>query len=538
MPTAKKKKIRGKKNKKQEKKNETSTLTIQQYSGLAGYESTYPPPWKVVDMIRNGNIVPDIYKVLKYADKDASAYRQSLLDRGLISALLGCFSSCDVILCTNDNMTIYPDEERSVLSPAYWFCVLASILMELFLPEGNTGESIRLEIASGIGSVVRCISDDVKRQFFLSEKHWFLSAVRMLEVIDRVSCAQEREVIEELISHQGGMLMTFLIQAFFWRSHRKDIVQKASSYKMSFSYFDNVEGYAMNILVDIVAALDEGIAGVLYFSDKGGVEVIKQMATTHIVNQECEDSAQFVFALLDIIKSKEFIKKPPKEKSAYHTLLDAIVVSGCIDDKVIQEVISIAATTTDEELATETINTCFDMLCVRTGLELKGSGHQAKEDDLKFACGINKGLIEMTLKVLARHGGSMNSAQPQSGQLLTSKGISFALDNLLDSVKTIANHRKSSSAFRYRHDKITESLKVFEPIIPKNENCQNSLRMIKSILAAIEPNCKADDAEKITCLRCDKELFRDDVLCCGKCKKANYVSVCFHLRIVIVILTH
>jgi len=180
MPTAKKKKTRGKKNKKQEKKNETPTLTIQQVYGMVGYVNTDPPPWKVIDMIRNGNIVPDIYKVLKYADRDASAYRQSLLDRGLISALLGCFSSCDVILCTNDNMTIYPDEENAVLSPAYWFCVLASILMELFLPEGNTGESIRLEIASGIGSVVRCMCDDIKRQFFLSEKHWFLSAVRML----------------------------------------------------------------------------------------------------------------------------------------------------------------------------------------------------------------------------------------------------------------------------------------------------------------------------------------------------------------------
>jgi len=337
----------------------------------------------------------------------------------------------------------------------------------------------------------------------------------------------EREVVGELLSHQDGMLMTFLVQAFFWRSHRKDIVQKASIYKMSLTYFDNVEGYALNILVDIVATLDEGSAGVLYFT-KRGVELFKQMATTHIVNQEYEDSAdetQFVFALLDNIKSKEFIKKPPKEKSAYHTLLDAIVVSGCIDDKVIQEVIGVAATTTDKELATEMINTCFDMLCVRTGLELKGSGHQAKEDDLKFACGINKGLIEMTLKVLARHGGSADSAQPRSGQLLTSKGIGFALDNLLDSVKTIANHRKSSSALRYRHDKIIDSLKVFEPIIPKNENCQNTLRMIKSILAATEPNRKADDAEKITCLRCDKELFGDDILCCGKCKKANYVSV-------------
>ena len=341
-----------------------------------------------------------------------------------------------------------------------------------------------------------------------------------------MSMEHEREVVGELLSHQDGMLMTFLVQAFFWRSHRKDIVQKASSYKMSLTYFDNVEGYALNILVDIVATLDEGIAGVLYFSDRGGVEVIKQMATTHIVNQEYEDSAdetQFIFALLHIIKSKEFIKKPPKEKSAYHTLLDAIVVSGCIDDKVIQEVIGIAATTTDEELATEMINTCFDMLCVRTGLKLKGSGHQAKEDDLKFACGINKGLIEMTLKVLARHGGSADSAQPRSGQLLTSKGIGFALDNLLDSVKTIANHRKSSSALRYRHDKITDSLKVFESIIPKNENCQNTLQMIKSILAATEPNRKAD-SEKITCLRCDKELFGDDILCCGKCKKANYVS--------------
>ena len=184
------------------------------------------------------------------------------------------------------------------------------------------------------------------------------------------------------------------------------------------------------------------------------------------------------------------------------------------------------------------INTCFDMLCVRTGLELEGSGHEAKVDDLKFACGVNKGLIEMTLKVLARHGGSMNSAQPHSNQLLTSNGIHFALDNLLDSVKTVANLRKSSSALRYRHDKITDSLKVFEPIIPKNKNCQNALHTIKSILAANVPSREADDAEKITCLRCDKELFGDDILCCGKCKKANYVSVCFHLRIVIVILTH
>ena len=131
----------------------------------------------------------------------------------------------------------------------------------------------------------------------------------------------------------------------------------------------------------------------------------------------------------------------------------------------------------------------------------------------------------MTLKVLARHGGSADSAQPHSNQLLTSNGIHFALDNLLDSVKTVANLRKSSSALRYRHDKITDSMKVFEPIIPKNENCQNALHTIKSILAATEPNRKVEDAEKITCLRCDKELFGEDVLCCGKCKKANYVSI-------------
>ena len=62
MPTAKKKKIRGKKNKKQEKKNETPTLTIQQYSGLAGYESTYAPPWKVVDMIEMVILYPTFTK--------------------------------------------------------------------------------------------------------------------------------------------------------------------------------------------------------------------------------------------------------------------------------------------------------------------------------------------------------------------------------------------------------------------------------------------------------------------------------------------
>jgi len=48
MPTAKKKKIRGKKDKKQEKKNETSTLTIQQVFGMVGYLNTDPPPWKVL----------------------------------------------------------------------------------------------------------------------------------------------------------------------------------------------------------------------------------------------------------------------------------------------------------------------------------------------------------------------------------------------------------------------------------------------------------------------------------------------------------
>ena len=370
---------------------------------------------------------------------------------------------------------------------------------------------ISLEIASGIGPALHCMCDDITRTYYNSEKYWFQSVTRILELIDTLTNTRNRDVIETLLGHHDGLLLQFLIQSFFWSSHRKDIVQKSNAFKMPPSFFEDVEKHAGYIILDIMKEVDEGVegTGVLSFGERGERRM-KELALMPIVNQgygSCDQ--QFVFGILDAMKQKDFPMKKAESKQFMHRMLDAFaVVPGCYDEEVISEIISLGSTTFDLVMATELVQTIFEVLCVRNGRKLKGRGHQVKEDDLQFAIGINYGLIEMALKVLARHGES----------------ISEHVHNIIDSVRNVALLRKSSSSLQNQYVNITRALNMFGPLISESDaQCQKIVQMIKTIMATI-PADKVDKIDIITCLRCQKELQESQIERCGACKKAIYCS--------------
>ena len=110
--------------------------------------------------------------MLKYGDQspEGLAFKKSLVKAGLVSALFDYMNTCgdqEFILESNGDIE-YPDYKTAPISPAYWLSMLSATMMETFSPEEADREQIRLEIAAGIGPVVQCLCNDLKREFFKS----------------------------------------------------------------------------------------------------------------------------------------------------------------------------------------------------------------------------------------------------------------------------------------------------------------------------------------------------------------------------------
>ena len=87
--------------------------------------------------------------------------------------LLYMFRICGVSI-GNKVVFSLPEEmmESRVTRPDVWVCMLVNLVSSFSLGSKQLDE-IRMQIASDIGPLVSCMSDDMKRELFQSKEYWF-----------------------------------------------------------------------------------------------------------------------------------------------------------------------------------------------------------------------------------------------------------------------------------------------------------------------------------------------------------------------------
>ena len=485
-----------------------------------------------LDAIRQGVVVPEGY-IIKYGDMTPAgvAFRRRLVEGGLIASLLHFVNQGnDKEFSFNEEIFTYPDSKIAPLSPGYWFCTMVytaisslevddaekieKIRLENSLEEDDAEkiEKIRLEIAAGIGPVVKCLCNDIRREFFQSNRHWYLSVGRFLQLIEWLT--RSRGSLEVLVKHNG--LLEWVAQCPYWRTHRSDIMQGFKQFKLT-SVLVDIESCARRIMDNIVYRLDVGLNNIIHFDERGKT-LIKSIALTPIVSHVFDPTCdtQFVVGLLDVMQAKRFAKMPRHEKDWYLCIAGAIMAADCVDKILISKVIEGGSSTPHCIAAGQGFaGMAFDMLSPRSEELIGGLGYACIPNDSRYATAINNGLFEMCLKLLARHGGKESS-----------KKVVDNVEKVVFSARDVALLNKSSKAIRDRRAQVVETLQLLEPIFPKNDKkCKELVQIIGSIVGNVlvlgnEVKCSG----KEPCQKCNKELEKSSIKQCERCKQAFYCS--------------
>lgn len=150
------------------------------------------PAAEAVNKIRQGRGLPTyIVQFLGRSNADAShdRYLKQMMDEGLVSELLELLGKCNdgglLDFVQTDFDLCYPFSpttgttlrkgglvlEGCVGTPRVWFDILCRMAARSC--EWKSKYDCRMDIAKGLGPIVKCLCDDMKREFFQSNMHWY-----------------------------------------------------------------------------------------------------------------------------------------------------------------------------------------------------------------------------------------------------------------------------------------------------------------------------------------------------------------------------
>lgn len=144
--------------------------------------------------------------------------RRLVFDGGLATVLLEKLSGCETktfaeaVLCregaTDDDL-----DARHVVSPADWLAVLANTVTNGTTDTDDGYGAVCLEAARSIGPLVRCMSDEDKKELFGSNEHFERSrALTVVLIVNlQTKCA---DTLPALLEHEG--LLGMVVRSTFW----------------------------------------------------------------------------------------------------------------------------------------------------------------------------------------------------------------------------------------------------------------------------------------------------------------------------------
>ena len=138
-------------------------------------------------------------------------------------------------------------------------------------------------------------------------------------------------------------------------------------------------------------------------------------------------------------------------------------------------------------------------------ISIDNAERSALPKDRRFAVAIDNGLLELCLTLIVRFGGADQSEV----------NVGKRVEVLLYAASQISLNDKCAKAIASRRDTVIKSVQTNESKVPKTEECQQSLLLLKSILNMSATRTGNADA---TCMNCAKHLQKEDIRRCGRCK--------------------
>ena len=393
-----------------------------------------------------------------------------------------------------------------LISPESWIRILWRAATE--------SSSCRTQIVSNIGTLVKCMCDDTKRQLFKSNKHWREGVLPFVQLISEMiynSYQSDDSVDKTIITLllQNKELLTSIVQWGFWRDdYRPDITSELSaedcevivSLGKNTTIFLLMEAVDMNELKDNseYECWDD-----LVLSDEN-LSLVQSIGIIPIISKSYDPTCMIsnMVGMIHRLKndSKSGLKLPLR------TFRLLIMKADCVDEGVIGEMIDMGIWHSFDFDTAEFVAEMSSYMITR-----KGSVEKRRLPiDVRIAFAIRAGLIEMCLCFVQQFGSDESFLND------TFMSIFDYIKRIFKSVHEVSLHKKSAKAIRHKREDIEKELKCLEKeeVVTTNPNCKELLDMARSIL----------NLNGSYCCRCNKSLSRTKVKLCNGCGCMAYCS--------------
>jgi hypothetical protein len=472
-----------------------------------------------------------------------------MVDAGLVSVILDLVNQCNQTIVdvveTEGHILPYKKNRfhKSVLGgveegylddPVPWFDILSLVLVRAEMR--GVGKKkifyIKRKIARGIGPAVKCLHDDMYREFFQENELWhsvYLPFTRLLfhvveDEIDQRRLGRTPELISALIEHEG--LLEMLIRPIFWAEQRPDIMEEATlagSDTFSWARPAKLADYSGAVIEQIVLSSlkdDEGRA----FYEGAGKECNMNICGTMIVNEAYDSSAKVFFGTGVVnLLLKSNIENDVRDatqlferNTSLWRVMRALAITGCVeaDESLFQALVDSAGQDTiSYDYATKVVEVIFLMT------QLFVREKRSTPDDRRVAMVVKTGYLELVLELLVRFKHQANITFVSWIGMTVQNIQSFSYEK-----------RTAAAAITSRREIIAAALNEYEEKEPRLSNIKLQSKyddissMIRSIVYYSEIGSRLErDMMAKECFDC-YGLPSEEAK--GECRRCNDVCTC------------
>ena len=345
--------------------------------------------------------------------------------------------------------------------------------------------SCRLQIAQGIGPLVRCMCNDTTRLYFKSNKHWRDTIYTFVCLIHNMIIHSADKIIDTLLQYEG--LLTSIVQWVFWdEDYRPDIVKELKADDRV-----NIVRVGMSTVKRIIKAANT--------QTEEGRKRLETIGSTPIINKEYDPECKISLVV-------GLIRQVKNEGWTMNTSISLRLLVSCVDKDVITDLIDLGISTSEDKWAAHVALLLNYMILKRF------NNKKWYANDTRVAFAIRSGLIELCLTFIERFGVMESFDKKKDNE----ESLFVYIKKTLSSVYWVGLHKKTAKAIRNKGCSIEQELTRLEQNteITNNVNCKKLLDMVRSIL----------NLNGSYCCRCNKSLSRTGVKLCNGCGLMSYCS--------------
>jgi hypothetical protein len=386
-------------------------------------------------------------------------------------------------------------------------------------------DQCKLDIANGIQSIIRCLTDDTKRLFFKSNLYWYEAITPLLGLVSKLllpspgdrSNVTTAAVYDILLQSEG--FLDSIVQMCFWSSYRPDILKEFESHHFVDGIvrdgIKELEYFAQKVMKHIIV-IGNAILSPEFddeFNRSFSQEAMDQMtstAKTPVVSRSYDPECKINYIVGTIRMLKNVNSDDSVHRRNYFDTLFLVFTTDCVDYDLLAEVIEFGIRFTAK---IEEANCILSLSCSMLERRAQGNNYPI---DRRIAFAIKSGLVEMFAEFLTRF-----ACDPMAQSIARDPTWDEMMGKLVyiaELIQVVAFHQYTAKAIRDRRIKIIKMLKqmrLFSFIEEKTEQFTQFVDILSSIM----------DLNEGSCSRCNEPIEWRSSLFCEGCRRVAYCGV-------------